>query len=65
LQGKEKINKRSKPICFVTPTRPARSQDDMETAVSTIWLLCNLQAKGVLGERARIHTNSQLNCSDE
>jgi hypothetical protein len=40
-------------------------QDDMETAVNTIRLLCNLQAKGVLGERARIHTNSQLNCSDE
>jgi hypothetical protein len=23
------------------------------------------QAKGVLGQRARIRTNSQLNCSDE
>jgi hypothetical protein len=45
--------------------RAFRIRDDMETAVNTIRLLCNLQAKGVLGERARIHTNSQLNCSDE
>jgi hypothetical protein len=37
----------------------------METAVSTIRLHCNFQTKGGIGQRVRIHTNSQLNCSGE
>ena len=38
----------------------ALSEDDMETAVNTIRLHCILQAKGVLGQRGRIHTASSL-----